>query len=1540
MNKAIISAGILALSLSALAAEETRFNSLGPEVRAQPLAAGVGGPSLLAHTTAMTESVSTANNRSWGLWRYLYGRWDTVAISPALAASRRPPLYLVGDFDGDGCQDLQIIAPPDSGQAAVSQLMLGSSDGAMRPGGAGLGTAWAASRSWSFTSVIPGFNDPAGTYQISKYEIRTGDFNGDKKTDFCIKGVVDDELFIVFSEVDANGKWKGRTVSVPKPSDYGITNWAGTSTNMNRKVYLSVLDFDGDGRTDLMARLAEGGGTKDRTMVFLIAQEDGSFTPHLLRLVNSSMQEYNHDHWSSHGQFAGTVLKFADINGDKLPDIFLDEVGGTDGDDDIRVFINRGKSYGAGAKAIQFEAFLGDRWGDGSPRIPSWTYETGSNNYATEYARPERTEWFFGDFDGDGYTDMFAREHDGWNADNAMSTTLGYATGDSSLSLQIGCFPYDDFAAFIEGNQGGRQSFTTAPGRKTGCGVIIADFDGNGRDEILGWQATNGSSRGMRHAFQNSLRGSWNYNTVSLPNAASTWLNLLSGDFNGDGKAELMVVRGGANDLRFELFQSGAWYEPRLSAEETGNKSLHYTTQAIEAVDVAGTPVLFKRGAVPGVLDAGLAWTSLRSDGTWMPWKPVLLEEKDASNLPLPFYVEDRPFSVIADGARLLFLQRDFTAAGYDRGTAFRGMRFVFTPASGQGDPELTQYTEIVYNYSGTAVPDTSVPGRDDFLVSRPEREWKLQINDYLRSANTPSTNLHGPSWFFAANSFAGYAEAHTSDLSPDFDATFLPGVNGPRLTIVLPYQNWQPNGYWRGVVVMSIRTKDGRPAPRGVNGNFSLVPPEDREPQYYHHTGQEPAADGSGARVVLPDCVARVLVADTNQVRLVKRPSLTPCWNHAQGANGGAISRSSLALKVGCVGNDSSVQVFHLPVDENGLPALYCDPYTLVRPDASAYLVNPDPNQRLIDRTERMPFRVSFTPPGNNLGMTAPRLYQGIDGHLHVLVGSSTFNGYNSVLYEGLFPTTFMPGNQVSEVFANRCRDEQRRWLSSGSPPDLVRGAWTGSILQPIPALMRTSKQPSVIEFVRTTPVAGGIPRAAMWRSLVGYLDLGLSATSPMLIFVGKPQRLTQLETAPMGFVLVNPQMVGFIESAPPLPPDLVGRGRTKSSVTLEAMANASFSVGKSGSDSFVASVEGHVVGHALKTEIEAGTANEESWAVSTASLESTSLTSTSRIKTTGSVSLPCMRQLGQVVFQGDKAILLGLFIPGTNPSRAAGTLVQPITPAQTITRIYPFGLRQGFLDLSNWQPAVGANAVGSVIAPDRLAEEVSWTTRVKVARARSLSRTASDEALKRQIDLGDLRNTYMWSAYGGFRAATEQRTNSTSRSFTGFGNFLIQAGVQTNLSWETPLTGLGMEVASISALAGYSCTWNSTSTSSEEGGLGMTVTYDIDEGDETYLNYALAEVAKKPAGQPVDAVEFSTFYLRSGQDNFQDFYNKVLNPAWLGDHGTPGTATNVAIIRDAMQNLYSNFRSPRKIWRIAHRVTYISRLYQAQLTTATELK
>ncbi|MGI5170172.1 LamG-like jellyroll fold domain-containing protein [Spirillospora sp. CA-253888] len=197
---------------------------------------------------------------------------------------------------------------------------------------------------------------------------------------------------------------------------------------------------------------------------------------------------------------------------------------------------------------------------------------------------------------------------------------------------------------------------------------------------------------------------------------------------------------------------------------------------------------------------------------------------------------------------------------------------------------------------------------------------------------------------------------------------------------------------------------------------------------------------------------------------------------------------------------------------------------------------------------------------------------------------------------------------------------------------------------------------------------------------------------------------------------------------------------------------------------------------------------------------------------------------------------------------------------------------------------------------------------------------RTTGKSAAATGFSHRDLVNTYVWTAKGGFFAEATEATDSVTQTVAG--SYAFTATIGHGADFNIGVAGVGL-VGNVDATFG--------------GGLSTTRTRSKQTGRTFGLNVQCApsgdlqkqDAGGKPvfdaAGRPVlvpgkvDAYRFLTFYLGENSANFDDFYNKVVDPVWLANSGAPDAAA-------LLQARQSAAKPP--CWRILHRVTFISRV------------
>ncbi len=186
------------------------------------------------------------------------------------------------------------------------------------------------------------------------------------------------------------------------------------------------------------------------------------------------------------------------------------------------------------------------------------------------------------------------------------------------------------------------------------------------------------------------------------------------------------------------------------------------------------------------------------------------------------------------------------------------------------------------------------------------------------------------------------------------------------------------------------------------------------------------------------------------------------------------------------------------------------------------------------------------------------------------------------------------------------------------------------------------------------------------------------------------------------------------------------------------------------------------------------------------------------------------------------------------------------------------------------------------------------------------------------------NLVNTYVWTADGGFFAETTE--TSDIRTETTSGSFSFGGSVGGNFSTDVEIFSVGFSLEFEASLGGSYAT-SRTSDKESEKSFSVEVVVDPPGDLQVYRPKSGGGMERlyDDDGNPVsaagkvDAYRFMTFYLDSDKDNFEDLYNKVIDPVWLAESDHP----NAIALRQANQAA----KKPA-CWRLLHRVTFVSRL------------
>ncbi len=192
-------------------------------------------------------------------------------------------------------------------------------------------------------------------------------------------------------------------------------------------------------------------------------------------------------------------------------------------------------------------------------------------------------------------------------------------------------------------------------------------------------------------------------------------------------------------------------------------------------------------------------------------------------------------------------------------------------------------------------------------------------------------------------------------------------------------------------------------------------------------------------------------------------------------------------------------------------------------------------------------------------------------------------------------------------------------------------------------------------------------------------------------------------------------------------------------------------------------------------------------------------------------------------------------------------------------------------------------------------------------------------------QLHKRNLVNTYVWTADGGLFAETQETMDSQQEMIGGSYAIKGLGGIYAYI--KTSAFGLAVDFALNALFGGHlSLTVNKTQKSSSSFAMNIRldkVERDIYERDEHGEIVVDASDPKRPMPikQPgkVDAYRFMSFYLEPQSDHFDDFFNLVVDPIWLVQSNDPSAV--------ALRGARDDGKKPA-CWRILHRVTYVSRV------------
>ena len=302
---------------------------------------------------------------------------------------------------------------------------------------------------------------------------------------------------------------------------------------------------------------------------------------------------------------------FFDYDGDGWPDIFIVD-GGSIADPAAdrrarhRLFHNRGNgtfedvtersgirhlAYGMGACA-------GDYDGDGRPDLYVTGYggnalyhNQGDGTFAdvTAAAHVGNSRWStgcaFADLDGDGDLDLWVTNY--VDADRAHSPLCS----DAKLGVRFYCHPltYEPLSNTVYRNDGSGvfTDVSTSSGvsrlRSNGLGVVIADYDGDGRPDVF--VANDTMPNFLFHNdgnFRFTETGLVSGIAVGADGHARAGMGIDTGDYDGDGRLDVVIT-----NLDFEMHTLHRGLEHGLFAYASNESGIGFPTLPFVGFGVA-----------------------------------------------------------------------------------------------------------------------------------------------------------------------------------------------------------------------------------------------------------------------------------------------------------------------------------------------------------------------------------------------------------------------------------------------------------------------------------------------------------------------------------------------------------------------------------------------------------------------------------------------------------------------------------------------------------------------------------------------------------------------------------------------------------------------------------------------------------------------------------------------------------------------------------------------------------------------------------------
>jgi hypothetical protein len=265
------------------------------------------------------------------------------------------------------------------------------------------------------------------------------------------------------------------------------------------------VDFNGDGKADILRQEKYADGIRDVEIYYSNGNSFGSPV---------TLSKWS---WACVSSFAGgTNLIIDDFNGDGKSDILRQE-SIADNNSDVSILYSDGYNFNVGLNQLPDQSVMYAGFGGG-------------------------TKLLSGDFNGDGKADILRQEK---YADGIRDVEIYYSNGNSFGSpVTLSKWSWACVSSFAGGTN-----------------LIIDDFNGDGKDDILRQESIADNNSDVSILYSDGYN--FNVGLNQLPDQSVMYAGfgggtkLLSGDFNGDGKADILRQEKYADGIRdVEIYYS------------------------------------------------------------------------------------------------------------------------------------------------------------------------------------------------------------------------------------------------------------------------------------------------------------------------------------------------------------------------------------------------------------------------------------------------------------------------------------------------------------------------------------------------------------------------------------------------------------------------------------------------------------------------------------------------------------------------------------------------------------------------------------------------------------------------------------------------------------------------------------------------------------------------------------------------------------------------------------------------------------------------